>query len=488
MKIVNLILKYKGLERTVTFGNNTLIHSSENSSGKSTLLRLIFYSMGYSIPQTKGINFSKMKTKIYIENLNGIICIQRTNSNLTINYEDGSSSDYFLPNDEDLVFSQIWHTSNPNVFHNILGSIYMDQEKGWTLLNRGTVIGNIKFKIEDLLEGLSKRDLSRQKIEIDNINAELKKYSQILNIMEYKSHLSEVTSDSLFSSDYNEKLENKLSLLAIQRLDLKAKIRDIEESLEENSKFIEYVEKMNLVVKDSETGISVPVKEDTIIHFSENQRYINARLIMQKNELSKLNKEIQQLELEIKKSSNLFSLQSEIEKVEHLISRVNIPYEQLERTINTLKKQKKILSDEIKEKISINNEILNNLHFNILKYAERLNVSQYINQKKDYIFTSDLKSLSGAVLHKIVFSFKMAYIIELQNYLGYKLPIVLDSPSGRELDQKNIEETFHILNSDFSENQVIIASIYDFREFRPDETLELINRIFEEQDTLILQE
>lgn len=488
MKITKLILKYQGLERVIAFGNNTLIHSSKNSSGKSTLLRLIFYSMGYSIPQTKGINFSKMETNLYLENLDGIVSIQRINGTLSINYEDNTSSDYFLPNDEELVFSQIWRTNNSNVFYNILGAIYMDQEKGWTLLNRGTVIGNLKFKVEDLLEGLSDRDLSKQKIEIDNINTELKKYSQILNIIEYKSHLSEAASNSLFSSDYNEKLENNLNLLTIKKLDLRTKIRDIEESLQENSKFIEYVEKMNLIVKDHITGISIPVKEETIIHFSENQRYIHARLIMQKNELSKLNKEIQQLELEIQKSNNLFSLQSEIEKVEHLISRVNIPFEQLERTINTLKKQKKILTDEIKEKISINNEILNNLHFNILKYAERLNVSQYINQKKDYIFTSDLKSLSGAVLHKIVFSFKMAYIIELQNYLGYKLPIVLDSPSGRELDQKNIEETFQILNSDFSDNQVIIASIYNFKEFKPDETLELIDRIFMEKDTLILHE
>ena len=97
-----------------------------------------------------------------------------------------------------------------------------------------------------------------------------------------------------------------------------------------------------------------------------------------------------------------------------------------------------------------------------------------------------MKSLSGAVLHKIVFSFKMAYIIELQNYLGYKLPIVLDSPSGRELDQKNIEETLHILKKDFSENQIIIASIHDFDTFKADEKIELIDRIFNEKDVLNL--
>jgi len=34
----------------------------------------------------------------------------------------------------------------------------------------------------------------------------------------------------------------------------------------------------------------------------------------------------------------------------------------------------------------------------------------------------------------------MAYIIEIQKYIGITLPIVLDSPSGREVDQKNIED------------------------------------------------
>ena len=340
MKLVSLVLEYKGLKRTINFGEKTLIHSIKNSAGKSTILRLIFYSMGYSIPQTKGINFSKVKTKLHVESKNEIKNIQRENDNLTINFEDGSSSDYFLPNDEDIVFSQVWGTNNPNVYHNILGSIYMDQEKGWTLLNRGTVIGNLKFKIEDLLEGLSKRDLTKQKIEVENIKIELKKYTQILSIIEYKSHLAETNSNSLFSSDYTTNLESKLSFLTIKKLDLKSKIRDLEESLKENSNFIEYVEKMKLIVKDSETGISVPVKKSNIIHFSENQRYIDTRLLMQKNELSKVNNEIKQLELEIQKSNNLFSLQSEIEKVDYLISQVNIPYEHLERTIYSLKKQK----------------------------------------------------------------------------------------------------------------------------------------------------
>lgn len=73
----------------------------------------------------------------------------------------------------------------------------------------------------------------------------------------------------------------------------------------------------------------------------------------------------------------------------------------------------------------------------------------------------------------------MAYILELQNYLGYKVPIVLDSPSGRELNKENIEDTLSILKKDFKHNQIIVASIYNFTNFEPDKYFELIDKIFE---------
>ncbi|MCU5588884.1 hypothetical protein OCB75_21410, partial [Bacillus cereus] len=127
-----------------------------------------------------------------------------------------------------------------------------------------------------------------------------------------------------------------------------------------------------------------------------------------------------------------------------------------------------------------NNIIVTNLHKTITKYAEKLGVTSAIDPQTNYIFTSDLKSLSGAVLHKIVFSFKMAYILEIQKVLGLNLPIVLDSPSGREVDQENIQETMNILMEDFSDNQVIIASIYQYRALKPLYTVKILNHLLEE--------
>ena len=79
-----------------------------------------------------------------------------------------------------------------------------------------------------------------------------------------------------------------------------------------------------------------------------------------------------------------------------------------------------------------------------------------------YLFTSNLKELSGAVLHKTVFSFRLAYIIEIEKVLGIKLPILLDSPKGKEVDDSNISKMMQILQRDFPDNQIIIASIYHY--------------------------
>lgn len=154
-------------------------------------------------------------------------------------------------------------------------------------------------------------------------------------------------------------------------------------------------------------------------------------------------------------------LQSEIEKFNSQISELRINPLSIEKIINELKKREKEIKNKIQKTVNTNNQIVDNLYFTIKKYAEELHVSEYMDGTNNYIFTNDLKGLSGAVYHKIVFIFKISYILEIQNYLGIKLPIVLDSPSGREVDQKNIEDIMSILNRDFKDNQILIASIYE---------------------------
>ena len=95
-----------------------------------------------------------------------------------------------------------------------------------------------------------------------------------------------------------------------------------------------------------------------------------------------------------------------------------------------------------------------------------------------YLFTSNLKELSGAVLHKTVFAFRLSYIIEIERTINIKLPIIMDSPSGKEVDQDNIKLMMEILKRDFADHQIIIASIFEY-DFDPLNVIEIVNRLIE---------
>jgi hypothetical protein len=45
------------------------------------------------------------------------------------------------------------------------------------------------------------------------------------------------------------------------------------------------------------------------------------------------------------------------------------------------------------------------------------------------------------------------------------LPLILDSPSGREVSMENIDEMMAILADDFTGHQIIVASIYSRYDF-----------------------
>ena len=79
---------------------------------------------------------------------------------------------------------------------------------------------------------------------------------------------------------------------------------------------------------------------------------------------------------------------------------------------------------------------------------------------------------------KTVFAFRLAYIIEIERAIGVKLPIILDSPSGKEVDQGNITLMMGILKRDFSDHQIIIASIFEY-DFDPLNVIEIVNRLIE---------
>ena len=157
------------------------------------------------------------------------------------------------------------------------------------------------------------------------------------------------------------------------------------------------------------------------------------------------------------------------------------------KTVEQLKKERKRLQERIRTITKWDNDVVAELHECISAYAKELEVSEiYMAPNKDYIFTDDLKSLSGTILHKIVFSFKLAYIKLIKEKTRIVLPIVLDSPSGREVEHSTVETMLKIVQRDYPEHQLIVASIYDY-DLKDKKIIEFKDRLFNTTDMMMMK-
>lgn len=129
----------------------------------------------------------------------------RHNNIVIIKYSDDVEKSVDLKEDNYrlLVQSQIFNTDNYSLLKNILMPMYIDQDKGWTLLNREKVIGNNRFDISDFVASLSGVDIMVINKEIEEINKEIEKYKALSQMAILKSE---------FSKKYNNKIKNTKGL------------------------------------------------------------------------------------------------------------------------------------------------------------------------------------------------------------------------------------------------------------------------------------
>lgn len=478
----SITIKYGLEKKCINFSKkNNLIYSKDNSVGKSSLLRLLIYSLGYDVPSTKMIKFANLELELNIECINGDVTIIRRDKYLKLNNNNTNEEFiYNLPSDLNNILSYIYNTDNINIINNILGSFYFEQEHGWTLLNRGKVSGKIGFNIESLVRGLSNIDCSKLIKELSIIQNKIQKYKYIENVSDYQKIVMD-SNNILTYNNYDEEQDSKLYLLKIKSENLKLELKELNNILKHNNSFKNYINSYKLRVKN-ENGVEIPVNENTIIGYEDNNQFIKNKIRILSQEISGINKQINSLEKKI--SNDLISEDTDTILVgfDKKISDIKINQKLVKETITFLEKKQKEISAEISRKTKLSNETIKSLYDIILKYSIDLNVEEYINKNVDFIFTSDLKSLSGAILHKIVFIFKLAYIKVIKEYTGIILPIVLDSPNGRETNQDNVKEMVKILNEDYKEHQIIIASIFENYEIDNLKKIEIEKKLMENNE------
>ncbi|MDP8202665.1 MAG: hypothetical protein P9M11_11075 [Candidatus Tenebribacter burtonii] len=469
-------IKHGYNRREIDFSNRVnLIFSTKNSVGKTTLLRLLLYSLGYAIPHTKGLPFKECEVETIIESQKITYRIVRNIDYLEV-YYNKQKRNFSLPIELYEFHALLFNTKNEDILSNMLASFYVDQEKGWTLLNRGSVIGKNKLDIEKLVRGLADIDCSKYYKDLKIIERELLKYREMFNVSEYQNRIHELKEDLVFEK-YDEVLDKEIILLNFEKRSISDEVKKIDNILENNKSFIEYIENMKINVRGS-NGELIPVNKTTILEYDNIMDVLLTKKKMKFSQMAKISKKLNSLQNKKNEDEYLFKTTSVIQQFDESILSIPINPVKVKEIINSLEKKQSRLRKRISSMTKLNNNVINEIYNNILKYVEELNLDMYVKKDKDYLFTTDLKSLSGTILHKIIFIFKLAYIKSIEKKLRIKLPIILDSPSGREIKRINVDSLINILKRDFPENQIIIASINEYN-FEEVHVIELKDYLFD---------
>ena len=436
-----------------------LIFSDKNSKGKTTLLRFILHGLGYNIPSTEGIgDFGKYEVTVKISNNNNEFILKRINANIWLkkNHEEKS---FVLPDEQYEMQSILFDIQDLLILENLLAVFYIDQEKGWTMLNRGKIIGNNRFNIENYISGLSGKDLGSLYYEKEKLNEEIRKYKNLLKISEFKDEIVDNMAISKANEEISLLIKNK-NKLAYQ-IELKEKeIHDIDDIIKNNQNFITYIESMNIIVKGN-NGEKIFLKKDNILNYDENEMYLRTKKTYLEHQLFKYKLEYERIIKRIDEKNSLFDIKTLLENMENNIKSLNLDKNIVENVLNNLNNQRNKVNSRIKNYLSTNNNYLVCFYEIIDKYAIELEIKQYIKKDHSIVLTSKLKGYSGKILSQLAFVFKLAYLKTIYEKFGIKLPFIIDSPRTSEMKEEAAIDMIKILKRDFSDFQVIISSVYE---------------------------
>lgn len=477
MKIRNINIKYQDLERQVEFDEAmNLIYSKDNSKGKTTLLRVILYGLGYNIPPTDGIKtFDDLYIELELSNNDKEYKLFRHGDIIELQLQN-EKINYILPEQTTELHSFIFEIDDEIILNNLLATFYIDQEKGWTLLNRGVIIGKNRFNVEDFISALSDKEVADINNEIKNISDELRKYKSLKSIAQYKQDVitEEITS---YTKKDDDELYRKQRYLIVKKEELLVDIQEIINILNDNKKLIEYLERLEICVKINDQE-SVRVNKGNILNFQENQMFYETRKKELEIQLGKIKSEINKIETELSQRNLLFNMKTIADEIDGMLQTVNIDEAQIEKIISQYKRRKTKLVNELRNILSSNNKYVTAIYETVKKYAKELGIEKYVKDDCKFVLTNQLKGKTGRVLVQMCFVFKIAYVLEIKKKFGIVLPLIIDSPRTGELTDESSTGMMKILQRDFKEHQIIFASVYKFDNIDK-KVIELKNNLFD---------
>ena len=461
MKIENLKIFDDKKCYKYEFASKSLIYSKDNSKGKTTLLRFILYALGYQIPATEGIgDFERFNFEIRIINEKEIIIYRKANSVKVVIGD--ANYDYIVPSQENELFSLIFGIDNITVLNNLLAVYYIDQEKGWTLLNRGKIIGNNRFNIEEFIAGISGININNLLDEKRVVNNEIKKYRYFKNVLDINSEFDDEVDDNVpkYESNSMDELISEQKELELELKKTENDRKKIEKILANNKSFADMIEDYGIMV--SYKGEEFCLTKDNLLDFKNNQDLLRIQANNCKVKENKIKEKLGLILRTINEKNSLFSMDDILDNMEKVIDSTGVDITQIDKIIRQLTNKRNTINNQIKDKLVFNNNQLLRFYEIINDYSIELGISEFVSNKGPrFVLTNQLKGLSGRVLAQISYIFKLSYIKNIEEIFGITLPIIIDSPRTNELSEDSTNDMLKILKRDFSNHQIIVASIYN---------------------------
>lgn len=439
-------------------GVNVIV-SSVNSVGKTTLIRIILFALGFDVKGTKGVDFNQLRYKIILDNYKGETVELEKNElgDYAPIYVRVAGETYAKTRSEsyEILKEYIYGIKSDLIMRNILGSFYFDQEKGWNVLNRGRVIGGNMFSIEDFLRGLGDDDISDVKEELLNLRKEKQDFQKFLHVLELAEMPFEVVpAEEASGVNSHSSLKSRVVMLDSQIKYFESERKKLERVLNDNKNLADYITSLKLFVNVD--GKRVRVNSDNLEGYKFNQGFLARRLHKLKDDLAKLKKERETL---VKSMHGFLSPESLLSKYRKRLKELGLSVQDVQDSIFYLDSRIRVLTSYMSAYMSetyfkyVNNKIA--------EFMEVLGVRNPYPENFNIVLLDRLYPLSGAELYKHIVSFKFSYVLALRKKFGINIPMVIDSPYAKELDDKNFEKVISIVAKDFPDNQIILASIRD---------------------------
>lgn len=465
--------------KSFAFGDGLTVISSNNVNnvGKTTLVRLVLYALGEEVSMTQGFDPQKLVTRLVITTDAGKrLELEREGNTITVT-GDGEPQ-RFIPSLEAREIKKcIYGIENGEIADNLLGAHYIDQDRGWTLLNRGKVIGDIRFSIEALLRGLSGGDYDRQLLRLRELDAEIDKYKFFVEATGYKDRMVDIPDTKEMAPDKSRDRE-RLTQLRIQSASLKKRIATIRRAQNGNKRFVDYIVDMGLRVRTDDGEVAIT--PDNLLYFTDNDRYLNGEVLELTTEKKRVDERIEELEARLQEDEGaLFPVpRVDTREFDRQIAGMKLDLPAYEAILKSLRDEKAAIKRAMKQPFAVGNELFDSITTTIDDYCAELGIEEYFRKDSKGLLTKTLKRKSGTNYHLLVFAFRLAYADAVRRICNVRLPLIIDSIRGREVSRENFEKCVALLEEHFSDYQIIIASI-SAEGISSDRTIVLTSKVME---------